>query len=431
MQALATVTQDLRGARRDPGFQEALARLARTGMAVSAGLGIIAVLLFVAIHAVFLDKALGWQYSDGVLPMWDKTILVGLCAVALVTARHLSLGGARLLTAGIAVACALASVADDIVGGSAAFSSVFLTIIFLLAVVCVPYRPVHTVALGVAMASALYLAIELVPALAAVPEVSHNVGHYVYLTIVTILLAGVSGMFDVIRYGQYRAQRDLGEEQLLTQSLLAKVETLFGQQVSAEVASEMLASETELESKACFVTVMFLDIRDFTLFAESREPAEVARFQNIVFGELIEIVRAHGGVVLQILGDGLMAVFGAPVAYPDHADRAVRAGLAATDRIASLGAEGRIPEIRVGIGLHSGDVIAGNLGNKARKFYSLTGKTVIVAARVEPLNKKYGSQMLVTDSVWSHVSRNGYEAVEIGDVRLKGIRDPVPLYRLR
>src|SRR6056297_2492855 len=206
--ALKKVQRELRTARRAAGFQEALARLARTGMAVGAGLGIIAVLLFIGIHVVVLNKTMGWSYDEGVLPMWDKTVLIGLCVVALAVARHVSLNGARLLAASIAVVCALASVTDDIVGGSAAFSSVFLTIIFLLAVVSVPYRPVQTAALGVAIATTLYLAIEFVPVVVSVPPVSHSAGHYTYLTIITVLLAGVSGMFYVIRYGQYRARRE-------------------------------------------------------------------------------------------------------------------------------------------------------------------------------------------------------------------------------
>ena len=209
--ALGPFGRELRAARRDTGFQEVLARLARTGTAVGAALGIVAVLLFVGIHVVVLGKSMGWSYDDRVLPMWDKAVLVGLCIVALGAARHISLNGARLLVAGIAVVSALASVTDDIVGGSAAFSSVFLTIIFLLAVVSVPYRPVQTVALGMCIASTLYLAIEWVPVIAGVPPVLHSAGHYTYLTIITVLLAGVSGMFYVIRYGQYRARREAEE----------------------------------------------------------------------------------------------------------------------------------------------------------------------------------------------------------------------------
>ena len=205
--ALANVVNQLRVARRDAGFQDVLARLARTGMAVGAALGIIAVLLFVGINVVMLDKSMGWTYEEGVLPMWDKAVLIGLCLVAMAVARRVGLSGARLLVTAIATVAAVASITDDIIGGTAAMSSVFLTIIFLLAVTSVPYRPLQTVALGAALAAALYLAMAYVPVVAGVPPLSLSVAHYTYLTIITVLLAGLSGLFYVTRYGQYRARR--------------------------------------------------------------------------------------------------------------------------------------------------------------------------------------------------------------------------------
>ena len=140
-------------------------------------------------------------------------------------------------------------------------------------------------------------------------------------------------------------------EQDKTARMLDKIQSLFGQQVSQEVALELIQSPSEIDSKPYDLTIMFLDIRDFTLFADSREPAEVARFQNIVFGELIEIVRANHGIVLQILGDGIMAVFGAPVVSPDHAENAIKAGYEMVERVKALGEAGKIPLIKIGIGL--------------------------------------------------------------------------------
>jgi class 3 adenylate cyclase len=215
-----------------------------------------------------------------------------------------------------------------------------------------------------------------------------------------------------------------------TDKVLNKIRSLFGQQVSKEVADEMIGSETEIDSKIMDVTVMFLDIRDFTRFADSREPAEVAHFQNIVFGELIDIVRERQGIVSQILGDGIMAVFGAPVEIRDHLNNAVKAGYAMINRIQELGDTGKIPPIKVGIGLNSGKVMAGNVGNEIRKFYSLAGTNVIIAARIEQLNKQFNSQFLVSGSVYEGMELSEYHVNSLGEVELKGIEKKVPVYRL-
>ncbi|MCK5209288.1 MAG: GAF domain-containing protein, partial [Cyclobacteriaceae bacterium] len=222
----------------------------------------------------------------------------------------------------------------------------------------------------------------------------------------------------------------LEEEQNKTQKLLSKIETLFGQQVSIEVAKELVPSKGETKSKSYEVTVMFLDIRDFTVFADSKAPEEVAAFQNIVFGELLNIVRKYKGITNQILGDGIMAVFGAPVKSDRHIQNAVTAGYSILDKIKELATEDKIPPIRLGIGLHSGKVIAGNIGNAFRKQYSLTGSTVIIASRIEQLNKVYNSQFLVSEEVQREIKNTDYQATELGNVELKGIEQAVCIYKL-
>ncbi len=222
----------------------------------------------------------------------------------------------------------------------------------------------------------------------------------------------------------------LGEEQNKTQKMLEKIETLFGQQVSEAIVQELMAIEGEINSKLYTVTIMFLDIRDFTVFADSKTPKEVASFQNVVFGELIEIVRKNKGITNQILGDGIMAVFGAPVTTTDHAFNAVTAGYAILDKIKELADKGKIPHIRIGIGLNSGKVIAGNIGNARRKQYSLTGSAVIIASRIEQLNKIYKSQFLVSKEVYKKIKNKGYPITKLGDVELKGIENAVGIYHL-
>jgi class 3 adenylate cyclase len=100
------------------------------------------------------------------------------------------------------------------------------------------------------------------------------------------------------------------------------------------------------------------------------------------------------------------------------------------ERVEELGKEGSIPPVRVGIGINSGQVIAGNVGNAIRKFYSLTGKNVIIAARVEQLNKEYGSQILISQSVHDAIGGEGRTMGAVGKVALKGIEQPVGIFRL-
>jgi len=233
------------------------------------------------------------------------------------------------------------------------------------------------------------------------------------------------------QYTLLTEQSDVLEvERKKTQKLLLEIETLFGQQVSEEVAKELVSGEGEVDSKLCQVTVMFLDIRDFTSYADSKLPKEVASFQNIVFSELINIVRASKGIINQILGDGIMATFGAPVFTTSHINNAVNAGYAMIGKIKQLVNEDKIPPIKIGIGLHTGQVLAGNIGNEFRKQYSLTGSTVIIASRIEQLNKVYNSQFLISDDIYKEVKNMGYPISRMDEVKLKGIEQPIEIYRL-
>jgi class 3 adenylate cyclase len=209
-----------------------------------------------------------------------------------------------------------------------------------------------------------------------------------------------------------------------------KIETLFGQQVSKEIASELIKTSGELDNKLCKVTVMFLDIRDFTSFADSRIPIEVASFQNIVFSELIDIINTNRGIINQFLGDGIMATFGAPVHTDSHITDAIEAGYTMLKRVKQLGEEGKIPVIRMGIGIHTGRVLAGNIGNEYRKEYSITGSTVIIASRIEQLNKVFGSQFLISEDIYKEIKDLGYKATYINEVELKGVKNPQKIYKL-
>jgi adenylate cyclase len=180
---------------------------------------------------------------------------------------------------------------------------------------------------------------------------------------------------------------------------------------------------------------MFLDIRNFTAFSEKRSAAEVVAYLNTIFDAAVEAVAEHKGIVNKFLGDGFMAVFGAPVADGNPCAQAVDAGLAVLARIEKLVADNRIPPTRVGIGLHAGPAVVGNIGSARRKEYTVIGDVVNVASRVETLNKELGSQMLVTEEVWrgagSWAGRASREPPSVSDpMFVRGRETPVRIFRL-
>lgn len=159
---------------------------------------------------------------------------------------------------------------------------------------------------------------------------------------------------------------------------------LLDKVVSSEVAEELLRTDIALGGETREVTTLFVDISSFTPMTEGMEPQRVVALVNRIMSRLGEVVETHGGVVDKYLGDGLMALFGAPVARADHAVRAVRAALRMQEEMAALEREratGDAP-VRVAIGIHTGPVVAGNIGSATRLNYTVVGEGVNLAARL-------------------------------------------------
>jgi len=177
------------------------------------------------------------------------------------------------------------------------------------------------------------------------------------------------------------------------------VKDTFGKYVTREIRDEILAGRVGLEGEQREVTILFADIRDFTPWVESTEPREVVRDLNRYFGEMESAIRAHGGLVLQFIGDEIEAVFGAPVPAVDHAGRAVRAALDMRTRLARFNAarqeSGKRP-LRHGVGVHTGTVLAGNIGGGERLSYALVGDAVNLASRIQDLTKTAGVDILIS-----------------------------------
>jgi len=208
----------------------------------------------------------------------------------------------------------------------------------------------------------------------------------------------------------------------------SKMETHLGQQVSKDILST-LTKDGGKPMKAD-ATVLALDIRGFTQFAEGLSLDEIQDFQNKFFGPVLDIINQHRGVVNQILGDGIMATFGAPSPNPLHADMAFQSALKILEKVSQLCRDGVIPETRIGMGIHSGEVIMGNIGNENRKQYSISGKAVIIAFRLEQLNKEYNTQLLISEVVRRNVVRGNATIISLGQVQLKGLESQIEIHKV-
>jgi adenylate cyclase len=193
---------------------------------------------------------------------------------------------------------------------------------------------------------------------------------------------------------------------------------------------EMIKTKQEITSRRRNVCIMFLDIRDFTSFSEKKSPEEIVKYQNDIFSYMIEIVNRNHGIINQFLGDGFMATFGAPIQYPNDCQNAVNAALEIIRYLDGKNAIKEIPATRIGIGIHSGEVVTGNVGTDIRKQYSITGNTVILASRIEQLNKKFNSSILISKEVLDKVKLNGTTPDYLGSVNVKGRTEAVEIFKL-
>jgi class 3 adenylate cyclase len=178
------------------------------------------------------------------------------------------------------------------------------------------------------------------------------------------------------------------------------IKDTFGRFVSREVAEMILNGHIPLAGERREVSILFQDIRGFTSMSEKMDPAELLWVLNQFFTEAVAAVEAEGGVVKQFTGDGVMALFGAPVTHPDDPERAVRAALAMVSRLAQLNARlstQNMPPLRIGVGIHTGEVIAGRIGPDERVEYGVVGDPVNLASRIEGLTKEVQATILVSN----------------------------------
>jgi adenylate cyclase len=258
-------------------------------------------------------------------------------------------------------------------------------------------------------------------------------------------VAAISGAAASIKDGRYALvpespARD--ELALLARDFNAMVRGLverdrlretFGRYFTRQVAEHVLSAKVELGGDLVPVTVLFSDIRSFTTLSEHMPPREILDFLNVFFSGMVESVMANDGVVDKFIGDAIMAVFGAPVPRPGDALNAVKAALEMRRRLALMNqgfrAAGK-PEIRAGIGLHAGEVVAGNMGHIERMEYTVIGDAVNVASRLEGLTKELHTDIVISEDLYRQVEEH-VDAEPLQRIRVKGREQEVMVYRLR
>jgi adenylate cyclase len=212
-----------------------------------------------------------------------------------------------------------------------------------------------------------------------------------------------------------------------------RVRSAFGQYLSPEVIRRLLVNPRLVEPKKTDITVMFSDIRGFTTISEKLDAQDLALFLNQYLSDMTELVFEHHGTLDKYIGDAVMAFWGAPFEEPGHAGRGCHTALKMMGRVREMQkqweAEGK-PHLDIGIGLNTGVASVGNMGSALRYGYTALGDAVNLSARLEGLNKDYGTHILVNETTHVAAKDDGFVFRELDLIRVKGKLQPVTIYEL-
>jgi adenylate cyclase len=208
----------------------------------------------------------------------------------------------------------------------------------------------------------------------------------------------------------------------------------FEKYVSPAIVAEVLSdpSKIELGGRKVELTVFFSDVRGFTTISEKLDPRQLSDLLNSYLTPMTDLVFANKGTLDKYMGDAVMAFFGAPIHYADHAKSACRCALQSLSKLAELQAEYRrkgLPEIDIGIGLNTGEVSVGNMGSNTVRSYTVMGDAVNLGSRLEGINKQYGTRIILSEFTQKHIKED-FVTREIDWVRVKGKADPVRIFEL-
>ncbi len=215
------------------------------------------------------------------------------------------------------------------------------------------------------------------------------------------------------------------------------IEDVFGKYVDRQVKDEVLSGRLPLDGEQKDVSVLFSDLRDFTVLIEQNDSKKAVKIMNRYFKVMAEAIHRNNGHVLQFIGDEIYAVFGAPVFLKSHCTDAVKAALAMKNKLLALNNEFKEkgwPTLKHGIGVHSGRAVAANIGSPDRMSYLLVGNTVNIAARLQELNKALGTELIISEATFNKIDLQDIKILlskELPSKKLKGLTTPVRLFTYR
>jgi len=253
-------------------------------------------------------------------------------------------------------------------------------------------------------------------------EVTPGLGFHIVRSVVILVCGMLAGAVATQMRRQFEAS-------ILAATARDRITNLFGQHVSPQVVERLMTEHATADSELRRVAVMFVDFRSFTAAASTRSPREVVDRLDGAFAVLVDILDRHGGIVNKFLGDGFLALFGAPLEARDAVHRAVAAAREMLVAMKGINEDSNWP-LRIGIGVHFGEVVAGNIGSPRRKEYTVIGDTVNFASRLEALNKEFGSQLLISAAVCEALGEECSDAVPLGEVPIRGYEQPLTVWQL-
>jgi adenylate cyclase len=214
----------------------------------------------------------------------------------------------------------------------------------------------------------------------------------------------------------------------------ARLRKYFASYAPPEVVEELDAGimQEKMAGTQSEITVLFSDIRGFTSIGSTMEPPRLVRFLNLYFTAMVGVVFDYGGTVDKFIGDGLLVLYNALTEQPDHAKRAVFTALEMQKRVKLLNeewADDGFPAIRIGVGIHTGDAVIGNIGPEMRMDYTAIGSTVSLASRTEGLTKDFGVEVIITDHTLAQLD-DLVEVKALGATEVRGIPEPVEMYQV-